>query len=428
MSSESPRLSPNHEHTELKPQKIAGWVVAAMLVILSVWWWRSDHPSPQAFTAPVSSHAGRTDALPNLGAPKSATTAVRQTTNAKSSNTVDVCGIGKVPVDGTGAEKAEAELNSRVDKDMLRWRDALLNSSDVRARAAGLFIDGRFEANSFGKAPTQQAIDSLVQLEKETNDAGVYAVALAACDNVKVSTPGSSCESISRDGWSKLEPDNAAPWLELAGKARAAKDAAAENAAFAQAARASQIQGYNWSLFGFAESDLPGDVSPYERWLMSIRMIGVQAAMYSPQMPTSAASRHCSAENLQNDATREQCKQIAELFVIKGTTVMELAIGTAIGERTGWPEARVTALKEERDAIEAAWARIQLDAAKPGGEFSCEVAMRRNSLLQERAQLGELAAARAANSLSGRTNAELAQIYREYMDKLMQGAPPMQGN
>jgi hypothetical protein len=54
--------------------------------------------------------------------------------------------------------------------------------------------------------------------------------------------------------------------------------------------------------------------------------------------------------------------------------------------------------------------------------------VRRNYLLQERAQLGEIAAAREAIGLSGRTNAELAQIYREYLDKLMHSAPPTQGN
>jgi hypothetical protein len=210
--------------------------------------------------------------------------------------------------------------------------------------------------------------------------------------------------------------------LELAGAARAANDVATESAAFAQAVKATKVDGYNWSLFDFAEPDLPGDITPYERYQLSIQMIGIEAAMYSPQMPAISASRHCSADGVRNEIVRSQCSQLAELFVTKGNTVLDLAVGTSIGARTGWPEARVAALKEEKEALESTWVLAEPDPAKPESAFSCDATNRGNRFLHRRSQLGELGAAREAIGLSGQTTAELAQSYREYLQRIMRDA------
>jgi hypothetical protein len=409
---------------KMKLRKTTALLAFTMLLVIGLWW-RSHQPSSHNVPAAAAARqTARIDSPPPLHESRAIPPASNQiaTTPIK---TVDVCGVGKVAVDGPQAAKAEAELSAKMDKDLLRWRDALLNSSDVRARAAGLFVDGRIEAGSIGKAPSQQALDSLVQLEKETNDPAVYAMALAACDAVKTPTPGGSCESISREGWSKLEPDNAAPWLEIAGAARARHDTTAENAAFAQSVNASRIDGYNYSLFGFAEPDMPADMSPLERSQLSIWMIGFEAAMYSPQMPATVASRHCSAENVKNHAVRGECNQLAELMVKQGTTLIDFAIGTAIGARTGWPESRVAALTEEKEALQGVWMQSEPAPGTSESQFSCDVAVRRNYMLHERAQLGEIAAARQAISLSGRTNLELSQSYQEYLSKLTHGAEKM---
>jgi hypothetical protein len=288
---------------KMKLRKTTALLAFAMLLVIGLWW-RNHQPS--AHNVPAAAAARQTaqiDSPPALHESKAVPPASDQiaTTPIK---TVDVCGVGKVAIDDPQRAKVEAEFGAKLDKDLLRWRDALLNSSDVRARAAGMFIDGRIDSVSFVKAPSQKALDSLVQLEMETNDPAVYAIALASCDAVKTPTPGGSCESISRQGWSKLEPDNAAPWLEIAGAARAAHDTAAENTAFAKAIKASRIDGYDYSLFGFAEPEMPADTTPMERSQLSIWMIGMEAAMYSPQMPATVASRHCSAENVKNDAVR----------------------------------------------------------------------------------------------------------------------------
>jgi hypothetical protein len=377
-----------------------------------LFWWRKNQAPTQLLTPSITSPSPLAAVLPPAPSKPA----------AKPVKTIEVCGFGKVTLDDSDSAIVGAEIEARIAKDMIRWRSALLNSGDVRARAAGLFIDSKFDVDSVRTTPSPQSLDSLVQLALETHDPAVYATALAACNGLKVASPGGSCEQISLQGWTKFDAGNAAPWLELAGAARAANDVATESAAVAQAVKATKVDGYNWSLFGFAEPDLPGDIAPYERYQLSIQMIGIEAAMYSPQMPASYASRHCSADGIRNEIVSRQCSQLAELFVTKGTSVLDFAIGTAIGARTGWPEARVAALTEEKEALESASMQAEPDPAKPESAFSCDATNRGNRFLHRRSQLGELGAAREAISLSGRTTAELAQSYREYLQRLMHDA------
>jgi hypothetical protein len=100
---------------------------------------------------------------------------------AKAVKTSEVCGFGKVTLDDSDSAIAGTEIEARIAKDMIRWHSALLNSGDVRARAAGLFIDSKFGGDSVRATPSPQSLDSLVQLAQETHDPAVYATALAAC-------------------------------------------------------------------------------------------------------------------------------------------------------------------------------------------------------------------------------------------------------
>jgi hypothetical protein len=69
--------------------------------------------------------------------------------------------------------------------------------------------------------------------------------------------------------------------------------------------------------------------------------------------------------------------------------------------------------------LEGVWVQSEPEPGRRESEFSCETALHHNYMLHERAQLGEIAAARQAINLSGRTNLELSQSYQEYLKKLM---------
>ncbi len=65
-----------------------------------------------------------------------------------------------------------------------------------------------------------------------------------------------ACRQLSLQRWARMDPDNAVPWLSLAGKARGRHDSAAEADAFSHAATAHKSDSYSDSVFAFAEPPL----------------------------------------------------------------------------------------------------------------------------------------------------------------------------
>jgi hypothetical protein len=363
---------------------------------------------PSSTAAPVDG----TGTLPFQASPKFPGVLFQKSLNQKPVKSVEVCGIGKVPLDKSG-EPVVAELEAKIHQDMAQWRAALLNSGDVRPRAVALMLDSI--GMSDGVRPSEQALASLTELAQTANDPAVYAIALSVCRNARLSE-SEACKKLSAKGWTKLDPGNASAWLEAASAAHAAHDIATENAAYAEAAKARKIDGYNWSLLSYSEADMPSNLSPLERWEVAIQMIGIEAAMVSPAI----ASKHCTDANVRGEVTREQCGQLAELLVTKGGSLLDLAIGTSIGERVGWPAARVAALKEEKDALLED--TNQIDELRSDTAWTCDAMSRREFRLHESLRLGELNAARESLDRSGYTRAELAQRYREALEKMYRAA------
>jgi hypothetical protein len=328
----------------------------------------------------------------------------------KPAKTVEICGIGKVSLDEAD-DRPRKEWEARIAKDTSRWQAALLNSGDVRARAAGLLLEGVGGLN-FGP-PNEQALGSLIELAQAAHDPSVYALALSVCGTPRWAAATDRCQQLSPAEWTKLDPVNASAWLEQASAAHVLRDTAGENAAYTEAAKATKIDAYNWSLLSFAEPEIPSNITAVEQWEISIRMIGLEAGMVSP----SITSRRCSSENIKDETVRGQCVQLAELLVSKGTTILDLVIGTSIGARVGWPEARISALKEEKEALMAA--PVQFEPNQSENSWSCDAAAGRIYYLHQVAQLGEIAADREILSQSGQTRAQLAQNYRDYLERLM---------
>ncbi len=189
-----------------------------------------------------------------------------------------------------------------------------------------------------------------------------------------------------------MDSDNAVPWLWLARQARASHDGVAEADAFRHAAQAHEVDSYSDSLFSFAEPKLPQDTTPLERSYLAIEVIGVEAAMQAPQY--RVASQHCSGDAIRDGSVRQQCASLAELFVTKGTNLLDLGIGKSIGARVGWPERRVNELAEEQHALMQEI--MQLTPSDDGTLWTCDAVNRLNAYVSQRARVGELGAARDA--------------------------------
>jgi hypothetical protein len=211
-----------------------------------------------------------------------------------------------------------------------------------------------------------------------------------------------------------MDNDNAVPWLLLAGKARARNDMTVEAAAFSQAARANRADAYNFSLYAYAESELPTDVTPLERWYLTIEVLGIESATGSLQY--GAALKHCSADSMQDRDVRDQCGALAELLVDKGTTLGDFGVGIAIGDRAGWAKARVAKLAEERDALMQTGMQV---TPTDNDLWTCDGVSRGNACMGQWARGGEMHAARDLLDRSGETVSALAEKHREFIDKIM---------
>jgi hypothetical protein len=115
---------------------------------------------------------------------------------------------------------------------------------------------------------------------------------------------------------------------------------------------------------------------------------------------------------------------LAELFVAHAGNLLDLGIGSALGERLGWPADRVQDLKLLRDAI----LEVENEAVPqaPQTQWSCDGVSRLNAWMRERRQLGELGVGRRGVAESGESIAELARKQQTHLDALMRQAQQSQ--
>jgi hypothetical protein len=335
-----------------------------------------------------------------------------------STGTVDICGYGAVPVDKNNPVAIFQRVGALTKNARMRWLAASQNSDDLRARVAGLLLEGKVTGGETLRPVAEQTRNEVVQLAAGTQDPAVYAMALSMCDSSAITKHDSACRQLSLQQWARLDSDNAVPWLLLAGEAQARHDSPAEADAFKHVASAHKIDSYSDSLFAFAEPELPRDVTPLERSYLATEVIGVETAIGLPEY--SIASRHCSSDAMKDSTVRQQCNSLAELLVMRGTNLLDLNLGKTIGARAGWPSKRLEELGQERDAL--MWTIMQQTPADNDELWTCEGVSRLNGYLAQRVQRGELGAARDALERSGETTETMAQKYTQYVDKLRRDA------
>jgi hypothetical protein len=354
-----------------------------------------------------------------VGWPQPAAAASTPRSDADAKVEIEFCGLGKVAFHADDELAVGRYLGGLSKPVARRWLSALLNSDDNRARAAGMYLEGKIGGAGF-QPMADQTRDALVQLAVGSGDPAVYATAVSACNAYSEPAKG-ACERISVNEWARLDPDNAAPWLLVAGKANAQGNAVAAAAAFSHAVGARKVDSYNFSLLAYAEPELPKDATPLERWFLAINAIGIEATVEMPQY--RIASKYCSAVSSQDNDLRQRCSELSEVFASKGTNLIDLDFGARLGGRAGWPEGRVAGLLRERDAL----MQVMMEAAPTGvdNQWNCGAVEIGNAHVRELVQLGELGAGREALARSGETPEELTQKWREFIDKVrQQNAPP----
>jgi hypothetical protein len=380
-------------------------VVIALLLV------RARHPTAKASIKPPAS-------MPAENHPVVAQHAIAPPPRARGTDTVEVCGYGQVPIDKSDAGAILQHVGALTKGVGTAWLSALQNSGDLRARVAGLLLEGKVTGGDSLRPVAQQTRNEVVQLAEGAGDPAVYAMALSMCDASAFTDADSACRQLSLQQWARMDPDNAVPWLLLAGKARGRHDSAAETDAFSHAATAHKSDSYSDSVFAFAEPELPPDITPLERSYLATEVIGVEAAIRAPHY--SVASQHCSSDAMQDSTVRQQCDSLAELLVTKGTNLLDLVLGKTIGARAGWPSERVKELVLEQHALMQAI--MQQTPADNDKLWTCDAVSRVNAYVVQRVRQGELGAARDVLDRSGETAEAMAQKYTQYMDNIRRDA------
>lgn len=352
--------------------------------------WRSLQPPPQGETASVrpGTTAPSRPAVPAERL-RSGTTRSPAPEAASETGRHELCGFGRAPAQITsGALNEYVFALTQETRD--RWNSALLDSSDLRARAMGLLLrhaEARFlspgKTGEPEEKPPEEMREELVQLAAGGADPVVYAAATWICESgtAQASQTG-ACRRISVRGWARVDADNAMPWLEVAMEDRNRGDLQAEAVDFARAAAAHKSDFYQDALLRAAFAEVPPDAAPLARVAGGIQYVGILSAQ--PLLELSEASRFCSVEGLHRLDRRESCEALARLWVSHGSSLLEFGLGKGIGRRLGWPEERLSQLDQESSAM---MSLARDDASDP---WSCQSVASDRRLLEGRAQQGEL--------------------------------------
>ena len=310
----------------------------------------------------------------------------------------EVCGLARVAptaVDADAAPRIPAHARGDAERALF---DAMAASAQGAVRAAGQLLQWRAQRRAAApgtEAVGQGLLDALAGSAAQTSDATVYAVALEACAEQGSGQPA-ACGALSAERWASLEPANAAPWLLLAHRARAAADDDALAAAVYQVSQADRIDWHEHDVVLAAARSIPGDASALARTL-DVHAIAQARGAWAARTDDGLAA-WCASD----DPNRMQsCAGVARLLVQAGDGVRDLRLGTRIGQGLGWPAARVRALQARHDAL----ANIGASAADDDARLGCADTARLGRRLARSPAAGTLEAALAA---TGRTRAQWA--------------------
>jgi hypothetical protein len=291
---------------------------------------------------------------------------------------LETCGAGNAAPDDSGTLDAASaqglELRARETGD--RWVAGMQSSGDERSRAAGWLL---------GMNDDRVALrDRLATLAATSRDPLVQAYALRACRGE--SAASSACQALSPMNWAQLEADNAAAWLAVAADPRV--DPLAQIEALLQATRASRYDTHAAALHALVQAAAPAGINDFDRLTMA-REIGNARADW---LGTEALRVHCSASGVADASRAQLCDRIADLLATRAQSVPDLLQAREIGQRLGWPEDRLDALRDEADAM-VAFERRSFESGEP---LSCAVLARHNAYFADVGRLGEVAALRLA--------------------------------
>jgi hypothetical protein len=247
--------------------------------------------------------------------------------------------------------------------------------------------------------------EGLARLATTSNRAEVYALAFFACQSIDAPPSGGQCSQLSADQWTRLEPDNAVPWLYAAAAAAKRGDPAAADEAIFRASQARSSDTHWSALSGLVRSPA-WKAQPLEMQVaLDAAVVGMTAAVSYP--PYQTASKYCSLDAIKDPSRHQICADLATMLTERSDTLLSLALGTKMAERLDWPPDRLEALRNRKDAA------FEIARRNGGNDLQdCESMRRILPWVENMLHYGELGALRRAIAASGRSESQLAQALR----------------
>ena len=397
------------------------WIAATLAVVAALVFVWNPPSSPEA-AAVLAMPA--LPSLPDPAAPAPDSThedagAALPPTAASGTELIEVCGVGWVPPDASGAADLAAVTG---DRDVLASQRALLDAlrqregEDGDAMATVLELQGAGRDNAAGtpqqalmacaiaaSAPSSATscagrqedrqlagtlVERLAKRAAATSEPRVYALAMQSCRWASVQ---GSCALLNLDQWARVDDGNALPWLYILQRARERNDAEQVEEALYRIGAATRYDTGSFSIAGkVAERAGATEVDVVAALLLGVDAIGVAATRNDP---FQGLAQVCSGAALADANRRQACELAAETLTERSDSLAAVGVGASIGRRLGWAGDRVDKLRglslaaaEEANSTSTGFSELP---------SSCASARRILASFSRRARDGEVQTARA---------------------------------
>jgi len=429
---------------ERRAASTVAWIAATLLVVVALVFAWEPPPNPDVAAA-TAMPLPSLPSLPDPAAPASVLAredadAGLATTGASGTELIEVCGVGWVPPDASGAVDRGAVAG---DRDVLASQRTLLAAmrrddgevGDAMATVLGLQGAGRdnpsgtplqalLHCSASSAVPASSAssglpacagrdedrqraatlVEHLAKLASATREPRVYALAMQQCQSAKGQ---GSCALLNLDQWARVDDGNGLPWLHILERARVRNDRAQIDEALHHIGAAARFEGATYAIAGrVADHAGAGDVDGIAALLVAVDAVHIAARIE----PYDALNTVCKGASLSDANRRQECEHAAQTLAERSDLPLAVLNGAELGRRLGWPTERVDALRRlasSNSAMDEGQAKTLVLGELPS---SCASARRVLASFSRRGRDGEVQTVRTWLEAQGASTAGLARV------------------
>ncbi|MFG6415261.1 hypothetical protein ACG02S_15295 [Roseateles sp. DC23W] len=319
-------------------------LLAVVLAVVAGWWgWRGlqrDADAALAASAPAAAASQglaaawltpATDdrAALSVGA-SSAVRAANGEPRAEEDEPMEVCGLGRVTQREMKRWNPIEMLKAKAQMDALeRRKDAVLSQLSARMAVGS---DGERVAARLLMADVEGA----ALIAARTQDATAYRLALLSCRGRETSASEPSCRGLTAQAWSRLDPQDAAPWLWLMGDAVNRGDDVAAHEAMEQVLQRQRRSSSRPLLTAVRRASASAaDADAVGLGMAMVEVVGRDYALFD--VSSLGVSRYCKAQAVRNDSRRAHCERLVRWQFKQAQDLMDAGVALAIADRVGLP-------------------------------------------------------------------------------------------